>query len=138
MSRNEEHTQEEIVINGFKTKVDSELVPLLGVLNSISGVETIFSCQGDMGELPFPEGYNYPYISFLFHDKKAEEELKNLLVDFSGDNNKLYCSNEYTFPVTKETFLVAFVNGKKSILAFQEFVLSKMFGGDDGTTDNNQ
>ncbi len=71
-------------INGTEVEIDVEILPMVNWLNSLSGVKTQFSCQGEV----YPENpYCRPRILFFCEEHKIIEKIAQLAAKFKSDND---------------------------------------------------
>jgi hypothetical protein len=120
------HLAVDLELNGLKASIDEDIQELILVLNQIYGIETIYCCQGDEGEYPFPEGYLYPYLTLSVKSVKDFDYFFQLLKLFNEKTGyKMYCETAFRIPKEYDyepTFGICFNDGKKAILAFQDFI----------------
>jgi hypothetical protein len=77
------HKTVEICIGNLTVPVDEEIAPLVKWMNSLKGVKTQFSCQGN---ICFEHTRNRPYIIFFCEEESTIVELAKLAAQFMESN----------------------------------------------------
>lgn len=78
MVKPEKHHRTTVILNGEKVGIDTKILPLVVLINSMLGFATRYSCAGDVkitGER------HLPYVSFLCDDGK-EETIERFIREF--------------------------------------------------------
>lgn len=84
-ARWQKHATETVLLRSGPTEIDVEIVPVVKWLNSLLGVETLYSCQGEYcnedEDIPFVA--DEPYVVFTCPCKSTIDKILVILEDFN-------------------------------------------------------
>jgi len=121
------HIKKRIYLKGKRVSVDVEICALIRKFNKILGITTAFCCVGDDDKYFNKDGYLYPYVSFNLPDLQIKNRIIEICREFCflGNGHKIYVDENLCLPFGDKSFSLSFLDGKKAILEFQDFLCNK-------------